>query len=67
MDGAGFWDELRSDWIALDCELMPWSAKAQELLKRQYAAVAAAPRVGLKDLTETLSAASKRGLGWGNC
>jgi protein phosphatase len=43
-----------TDWVCLDCELMPWSAKAQELLREQYAAVgcggdggAAAPSRGL--------------------
>jgi protein phosphatase len=39
---AGLWDELKTDWVALDCELMPWSAKAQELLRTQYAAVGTA-------------------------
>ncbi len=41
-DNAGLWDELATDWVCLDCELMPWSAKAQELLSQQYAAVGAA-------------------------
>ena len=36
------WDELETDWLLLDAELMPWSAKAQELLKTQYAPVGAA-------------------------
>jgi len=31
LSGAGIWQELKTDWICLDCELMPWSAKAQEL------------------------------------
>jgi protein phosphatase len=35
---AGLWDELETDWLALDCELLPWSAKAGELLRGQYAA-----------------------------
>jgi len=39
---AGIWDELQSSWMVLDCELMPWSAKAQDLLRRQYAPVGAA-------------------------
>lgn len=39
---AGLWDELRTDWLILDAELMPWSAKAQELLSQQYAPTAAA-------------------------
>jgi polynucleotide kinase-phosphatase len=39
---GGLWDSLKTDWICLDAELMPWSAKAQELLRRQYAAVGSA-------------------------
>ena len=44
---AGMWDEFASDWFCLDCELMPWSAKAQELLKTQYAAVGSASRASV--------------------
>jgi protein phosphatase len=36
---AGLWAELGTEWLCLDCELMPWSAKAQELLRQQYAPV----------------------------
>ncbi|HWA96380.1 MAG TPA: polynucleotide kinase-phosphatase [Terracidiphilus sp.] len=50
---SGLWDELGTDWVCLDCELMPWSAKAQELLARQYAPVGAA---GVQALTEAESA-----------
>jgi protein phosphatase len=39
---AGFWEEFQSSWFCLDCELMPWSAKARELIQRQYAAVGVA-------------------------
>ena len=39
---AGLWEELASDWAVIDMELMPWSAKALELLQRQYGAVGAA-------------------------
>ena len=49
---SGLWDELATDWLCLDCELMPWSVKAQELLRLQYAPVATAG-------TETLSAAAR--------
>ena len=31
-----------TDWLCLDCEFMPWSAKAQELLRQQYAPVGTA-------------------------
>ena len=37
VEKSGLWDELATDWLCLDCELMPWSAKAQELLQKQYA------------------------------
>ncbi len=46
---AGLYEELSSDWLLLDCELMPWSAKAQQLLQEQYAAVGAAGRAALRD------------------
>jgi protein phosphatase len=36
---SGIWNELGTDWLCLDCELMPWSAKAQELLQKQYSPV----------------------------
>ncbi|MGH3390817.1 MAG: polynucleotide kinase-phosphatase, partial [Actinomadura sp.] len=35
---AGLWEELDTGWLLLDCELMPWSAKAMELIRTQYAA-----------------------------
>ena len=44
---AGIWDDLKTDWVCLDCELMPWSAKAQELLRQQYAPTGAAARAAL--------------------
>jgi protein phosphatase len=52
---SGVLDELRSDWICLDCELMPWSAKAQELLRLQYAAVGAAAEASLRDAVTLLA------------
>jgi protein phosphatase len=59
---AGFWDEFKTDWLCLDCELMPWSAKAQELLKQQYAAVGAAARATLAEEVATLQRAAANGL-----
>ncbi|MBC7796585.1 MAG: polynucleotide kinase-phosphatase, partial [Pyrinomonadaceae bacterium] len=52
---SNLWDELKTDWLILDCELMPWSAKAQELLRGQYAAVGAASRVSLSKAVEVLT------------
>jgi protein phosphatase len=59
---AGFWDEFKTDWLCLDCELMPWSAKAQELLKQQYAAVGASAQTTLAAEVATLEQAAARGL-----
>jgi protein phosphatase len=28
VDETGLWDELATDWLLLDAEIMPWSAKA---------------------------------------
>jgi polynucleotide kinase-phosphatase len=53
---------LDTDWIALDCELLPWSAKAIELIKDQYASVAAAARHVLPEALDVLDQAAGRGL-----
>ncbi|UPL51119.1 polynucleotide kinase-phosphatase [Hymenobacter sublimis] len=59
---AGFWERFQTDWLCLDAELLPWSAKAQELIKSQYAAVAAAATAALPETVAVLSQASSRGL-----
>jgi protein phosphatase len=59
-DGAGLFEELATDWLLLDSELMPWSAKAQQLLREQYAAVGAAGRVGLTEAVRALDQAASR-------
>ena len=61
-DKAGLWDELGTDWLLLDCELLPWSAKAMGLLRDQYAAVGAAARAGLGATIGVLEQAAARGL-----
>ena len=57
---SGFWEEFSTDWVCLDCELMPWSAKALELLKTQYAAVGAAGRMNLDPVLGSLAQARSR-------
>ncbi|MBX0289387.1 polynucleotide kinase-phosphatase [Hymenobacter sp. HSC-4F20] len=59
---AGFWERFQTDWLCLDAELLPWSAKAQELIKSQYAAVAAAATAALPEAVAVLSQATSRGL-----
>ena len=58
---ASLWERLETDWACLDCELMPWSAKALELLRLQYAAVGVAGSVGLQHAITSLGNASRRG------
>jgi protein phosphatase len=60
MTAAGSWDEFDTTWACLDCELMPWSAKAQELLRSQYAAVGAAGRAALPQVVAALDRAAQR-------
>ena len=58
--GAGLWGELGTDWLALDCEVLPWSLKAEELLRSQYAAVAAAGTAAVGAAVEDLQSAAAR-------
>ena len=59
---AKFWGRFETDWIALDAELMPWSAKARELIRSQYAAVGAAGTATLSATVDMLAQAAGRGL-----
>ncbi|MFJ3988857.1 polynucleotide kinase-phosphatase [Streptomyces sp. NPDC090032] len=59
---AGLWDELDTDWLLLDAELMPWSLKASGLLRSQYAAVGAASGAVFPDALAGLEAAAARGV-----
>ncbi|MFC6885014.1 MULTISPECIES: polynucleotide kinase-phosphatase [Actinomadura] len=61
-DAAGLWDELDTGWLVLDCELLPWSAKAMDLIRTQYAATGAAARAALPVAFRALARAAERGL-----
>ncbi len=58
---SGLWDELNTGWMLLDCELMPWSAKAQQLLQDQYAAVGTSASVALGDAVNVLQLGANHG------
>jgi protein phosphatase len=60
LEAGGFWEEFGTDWVCLDCELLPWSAKAQELLKSQYAATGAAAMASLGESIEALRTTTLR-------
>ncbi|RRR73971.1 polynucleotide kinase-phosphatase [Streptomyces sp. RP5T] len=59
---AGLWDELATDWLLLDAELMPWSLKAAGLLRSQYAAVGAASGAVFPGALAVLRGAADRGV-----
>ncbi|MBL9006075.1 MAG: polynucleotide kinase-phosphatase [Myxococcales bacterium] len=61
LERSGLWDALNTRWICLDVELLPWSAKAQELLRRQYAATASAALTSLSATLERLHATATEG------
>ena len=62
VERAGLWEQLESEWMLLDCEIMPWSFKAVELLKAQYAAVGAGATAALADVEQALGRARERGI-----
>lgn len=61
ISAAGLWDELATGWLLIDTELLPWSAKAEELLRTQYAATGAAARAVLPPVVAALRSAAARG------
>ena len=63
---TGLWDELDTGWMLLDCELLPWSAKAEDLLRDQYAAVGSAARLALPAARDGLRAAVASGIDVGD-
>lgn len=60
VDETGLWDELATDWLLLDAEIMPWSAKAGSLIESQYAPVATSSAEGFRATREALARASAR-------
>lgn len=62
MLSTGLWDELATDWIALDTELLPWSAKAGDLLRKQYAPTGAAGIAALRAGTDWVKQGQAAGI-----
>ncbi|GAA2652375.1 polynucleotide kinase-phosphatase [Paractinoplanes durhamensis] len=59
---AELFTELDTDWLLLDCELLPWSAKAGGLIREHYAGVGAAGRHALPAALAVLDQVAARGL-----
>ncbi|MCB9235294.1 MAG: polynucleotide kinase-phosphatase [Bacteroidia bacterium] len=62
LGNSDFWNRFQTNWVCLDCELMPWSAKAQALLKEQYAAVGAAAEMSFEAVQQALAEGIRNGL-----
>jgi protein phosphatase len=62
VDTAGLWAELETDWLLLDAEVMPWSAKASALIEQQFEPVAASSRAGLAAALDAAARAAARGV-----
>ncbi len=60
LSATNFWKTFSTNWVCLDCELMPWSAKAQGLLKQQYAPVGIAAQQSLSAAVAALEKAGSR-------
>ncbi|XVV12891.1 polynucleotide kinase-phosphatase [Actinoplanes sp. CA-131856] len=59
---AGLFDELGREWLLLDAELLPWSAKAGGLIRERYAGVGAAGRAALPAALDVIAGTAARGL-----
>ena len=62
MHKSDLWSTLNTDWVVLDCEIMPWTLKAQSLISQQYASVGVSGTLALKETIDTLKIAQQRGL-----
>lgn len=60
LKNSGFWEKFQTDWVCLDTELMPWSVKAQALLRDQYASVGTAANHALEHVVAELECTAQR-------
>jgi protein phosphatase len=54
------WTGFSTDWFVFDCELMPWSVKAEELVRAQYASVGAVATAATREALDVLRATAAR-------
>lgn len=60
LTSTGFWEDMDTDWVCLDTELMPWSEKAKSLIISQYAPTGNAGIHGLSAAVSALEKAVQR-------
>ncbi|MEZ4371874.1 MAG: polynucleotide kinase-phosphatase [Polyangiaceae bacterium] len=59
-EGCGLWQRFDTEWLCLDCEILPWTHKAKELVRDQYAAVGCAGEAALAAMNARLGQAAAR-------
>lgn len=62
VEKCGLFQELDTDWLILDGELLPWSMKAESLIQDTYASVGASAVAGTHAARTVLETAAERGL-----
>lgn len=60
LERTNFFEDFDTDWVCLDTELMPWSAKARKLIEEQYAPVGRSGRDGLDRVIECIQKGARR-------
>lgn len=58
---AGLWTELDTTRLLVDAEVLPWTAKAEPMIRSQYARVGAAATTAIPATIDVLTAAAARG------
>ena len=62
VESSGLWTTLEASWLLFDAELLPWSFKAEGMIREQYASVAAAATSALPAAVQVLEVAARRGV-----
>ena len=61
LERAGLWREWDADWALLDAEILPWSLKADDLIRRQYLGLSSSAHAMLGAAAAALDEAAARG------
>jgi protein phosphatase len=59
---AGLWEELSTDWLLMDGEMLPWAAKAGRLIRDVFAGTGCAGAASAGAQRAALEAAAARGV-----
>lgn len=54
-ESVAFWEEYRTDWVCLECVMLPWVGRAEGLFKYRYASLATAAEADLAAAREAVA------------